>query len=635
MSEPHLPVGGTSQTRAGLLAALVVFSIYGGVALSVSVPSMGGFKGDEATYYMMGHSLVSDGDLAYRREDLERVWKEYPSGPAGVFLKKGQRARGAHVSSTPPFLVIDGRPDTDPGRLFYAKAFIYPALAAPFVWVLGTNGFLLFNALLLTAAFLAAYVYLSARSGVVTGLVLAGAFVFASVVPVYFAWITPELFNFSLALLAYFFWLHKLGSGGATPAAGRWIHGPASDYVSAALLGVLTFSKVTNSLLALPVIGWLLWRRQWRHALVTAAICAAVIIGLFGINTAITGDWNYQGGQRNTFYIDKGFPFQTPDKTFDVGDVRARNEGRGDAILDPEVFWSNLGANLKYFFVGRYSGLVAYFLPGLVAILSLLLAPRQRAAWQWLVLASVAAQMLTFVVSQPYTYFGSGGSVGNRYFIGVYGLCLFLLPATPSARWPILVWLVGGLFVSKLVLNPFDTSVRPWVPADTGPLRMLPAELTNINDLPIMVNRDQRQFVYGGNVEGEPEFQIYYLDANAYLREADRSLWVRGESRAEVLIKTDRPYRRLQLTLLAGPVSASGFVKFRRQSHPFSLAAGASQQIALELGPGFPYKMDRPAPAYIWELSITSGPGFVPKLVDPTSKDVRYLGVNVKPIIIP
>ena len=45
-------------------------------------------------------------------------------------------------------------------------------------------------------------------------------------------------------------------------------------------------------------------------------------------------------------------------------------------------------------------------------------------------------------------------------------------------------------------------------------------------------------------------FQIYYLDGNAYLREDDRSFWVRGESRAEVLIKTDRPFRRLAITLL-------------------------------------------------------------------------------------
>ena len=50
-----------------------------------------GIQSDEATYYMMGHSLAEDGDLTYRREDLVRVWREFPSGPTGVFLKQRPR----------------------------------------------------------------------------------------------------------------------------------------------------------------------------------------------------------------------------------------------------------------------------------------------------------------------------------------------------------------------------------------------------------------------------------------------------------------------------------------------------------------------------------------------------------------
>jgi hypothetical protein len=630
----------SSRTRAGLLVAFVILALYGGLGLTVNLPATGGFKGDEATYYMMGHSLVADGDLAYRRADLERVWKEYRSGPAGVFLKRGQRPTGIHFTTSPPFLAIDGRPDLDRGRLFFGKSFIYPALAAPFVWLFGTNGFLFFNALLLTGAFLAGYTYLSARAGITSGLVLTGAFIFASVMPVYAVWITPELFNCSLGLVAFFFWLHKHGRGPIAPGGSGWLYGPASDYVAAVLLGLLTFSKVTNVLLVVPFLGSILWKKQWRHALVTSAVGAAVVVALFGINTAVTGDWNYQGGERSTFYIDKGFPFQAPDKTFEAGSERARNEGRADAILDSDVFWSNLFANLKYVVVGRYAGLVAYFLPGLVGLLAMIVAARRRSGLEWLVFGTVVVQILLFVVSQPYTYFGSGGSVGNRYFVSVYGLCLFLLPALASARWGLLMWFAGALFVGKLILNPFDASVRPWIAAGQGPLRMLPPELTNINDLPINVNRDQMLFWYGGDAEGkptpeQPAFQIYYLDLNSYLRESDRSLWIRGESRAEMLIKTDQPFRRLQLTLLAGPVPATGTVRFRGRSHPFSLAAGTSQQLQLELGPGFPYKMDRVLPAYIWQLAISAGRGFVPQLLDAASPDVRYLGVNVKPVIIP
>ena len=53
----------------------------------------GGFFGDAATYYTLGHSLAHDFDFEYRRDDLVRVWKEFPSGPEGIFLKRGSDGR--------------------------------------------------------------------------------------------------------------------------------------------------------------------------------------------------------------------------------------------------------------------------------------------------------------------------------------------------------------------------------------------------------------------------------------------------------------------------------------------------------------------------------------------------------------
>ena len=62
--------------RPGLILAGVFLVLYGALALSVDVPRAAlGFKSDEATYYMMAYSLAEDGDLAYRKEDLSRVWR--------------------------------------------------------------------------------------------------------------------------------------------------------------------------------------------------------------------------------------------------------------------------------------------------------------------------------------------------------------------------------------------------------------------------------------------------------------------------------------------------------------------------------------------------------------------------------
>ena len=621
--------------RAGAVAAFVVLAVFGGLALTVDFPKTAvGFKGDEATYYLMGHSLAADWDLAYRQADLQRATREFESGPAGVFLKKGQRVAGVRLVAAPPFFRIAGAPDPDRARLFYGKSYIYPALAAPFVRLFGTNGFLVFNALLLAAAFWAAFTFLSARSGTAAALTLSSAFVFATVVPVYFVWIAPELFNFSIGLLACFFWLYKHVVRDRPPHESRWLRGEWTDGLAAVLIGIATFSKVTNVLLLLPFVGWLLRQGQLRRALLVCVLWGVVTAGLFGVNVAVTGDWNYQGGERVTCY--GKFPFQDAATGFEVCGDRARNEALGGVIFDRDVFWTNLRANLEYFFVGRNSGLVAYFFPAVFAMATFLFAFRRRASWQWFVFGGLVAQILVFIISQPYTYFGSGGSVGNRYFMGAYGLALFLLPPIDAVTTAFLPWIVGALFVAKLVLNPFYTSIRPGEHSKAGPLRWLPIELTNVNDLPINTDASRVRIWYGDNPGlHDPGFQIYYLDDNSYLKELDKSFWVRGESRAEVLIKTDRPFERLQLTLSAGPVATSGQVRLGGRTQSFSLVAGQSTQVQLTLGPGFPYKKDRDQPAYVWVLSVSSTRGFTPSLVEPGSGDTRYLGVRVRPILFP
>jgi len=635
-----------ARRRAGWLAALVVFAIYGGVAFSVDFSDAAvDFQSDEATYYLMGHSLAADGDLEYRQEDLQRGFQDFTRGPNGVFLKRGVDVTSIGLGSRLPFVEFRGVPDPDPSRLYYGKAFVYPLFAAPFVWLFGTNGFLVLNALLLTMAFLAAYTFLSVKSGTATGLLAAGAFVFATVVPVYFVWIAPELFNFSVGLVACFLWLYKHVAVEPPGRWSAWLRRPATDAIAAAIVGLLTFSKVTNVLLLPPMVGWLLWRREWRRAAAAIGAWGIVTALLFGANVAVSGEWNYQGGiDRRTCY--EKFPLQQAGVGLDVCAERFRNEGLGSVIFDPEVFWSNLRANLVYVVAGRNSGLVAYYFPAVFGVLALFLARGRRQSWQWFVLAGVLVQIAVLIISLPYTYFGGGGSVGNRYFMGVYGACLFLLPPLASARPAVLMWLVGALFTAKLVLNPFYTSHRPGEHSKSGPLRLLPVELTNVRDLPINTDASRIRLWYGDiDPPRDIGFQIYYLDDNAYLMERDKSLWIRGDSRTELLINATRvppdfkPLRTLQLALSSGPVATSVTVSLEGESVSVDLPPHTTKHITFALGPGFPYKHDRPAerpePSYVWVLSLTAGRGFTPTLHEPGSQDSRYLGVRVRPMIVP
>ncbi|MEX2273418.1 MAG: hypothetical protein WD690_18250 [Vicinamibacterales bacterium] len=621
MTPPALPPEASaseSRLRPGVIAAALVLALYGGVAVSIDVPQTTfGIHSDEATYYLLGHSIAQDGDLEYRREDLLRAFQEYRSGPAGVFLKKGQ--------------TLDGQPDPDPARLYYGKAFVYPLFAAPLIKLFGTNGFLLLNALLLAAAVLAAYAFLSARSSPAVSLTFSLAFVFATIVPAYAFWIAPEVFNFAGGTLAYFCWLYKE----VAPAGrARWLRDGRSDVAAGAILGLLTFSKVTNALFVVPIVLLLAWRRQWMRAVLTSVAFWVLVLALFGANVASSGDWNYQGGlinneiTRATFHPKPAgapsYPFQQPGAGFEVGHPTGRNEGLSDIIFDWRVFATNLGWNILYFFIGRHAGLVPYYVPAVVAMAALLWRRRSIPAWQWLVFMSGLAQILTFIISQPYTWNGSGGSVGNRYFLSAYGIFVFMVPPLATAGAGIIAWVVGMLFAGKIVLNPFYYSFNPDEHTWRGPLRILPVERTLVNDLPMNTDIQRVRILFGQ----DPRFQIYYIDDNAFFREPDDRFWVKGNSRADLLVKAAEPAGRLRLELQAGHMPVRGTVTYGWRRHSYDLQPGGTAAIEIDLGRAFPY-----LGTHVWKISISTEGGFVPHQFEPTI-DSRFLGVKVRPILV-
>lgn len=618
--------------RPGLILAALFLCIYGTFAVSVDVPrATFGFKSDEATYYMMGWSLVRDGDLTYRKEDLVRVWREFPAGPAGVFLKKGSR--------------IGGGPDPARNRYYYGKSFIYPLFAAPLIALVGTNGFLLLNAICLSLVLLCGYLFLHARSRPWPSVVLAAGFVMASVVPVYLVQIMPEVFTFSLAFLAYFCWLYKeVAAPERSPRGTRWLFTWKSDVVAAVLLGLATFSKITNGLLFVAPVAFAVvsaFRRNraaaegatardpaYKTVLFPLASFILVACGLFAVNMAISGEWNYQGGDRKSYLWE--FPFQNDLPPHDVGASKSRGTLMADVIFNKRNFASNLAHNLEYFFVGRHAGLLPYFFPGLFAMVLMLAAPRRRPLWQWLVLASALAQGLIFVVATPYTW--SGGGVGNRYFFSGYAVTLFLLPTLELVAAAILPWAVGGLFVGPMILDPFAASFHPNDTSKAGPVRILPVELTLLNDLPVFTDSNRGRVGFGAIGEGDPGFLVSFLDDNAFGREEDRSFWTRGDSRADLVFKADRPIRRAVFTIAAGPVPVDVTVDVAGRSAEAHLQPSDTQRVNIEMPAGVLYEKEVEG-VHLWNVRIYTKGGFTPIFFDEHSSDVRYLGARIKPML--
>jgi hypothetical protein len=595
-----------------------------------------GFQSDGATYYSLAYSLAHDFDFAFERADLERVWREFPTGPEGIFLKKGRQVE-VGPSGRFPFLWSTS-PDTRDDRLYFAKSYIYPLFAAPFVFAFGTNGFLIFHALLLTACLVCAYTWLKATSppGIAFGYAL--AFVFASAAPVYMVWLTPEVFNLGLVFVGTFLWSYKLVAPDADGGRfSRWLRAPASDVAGAALIGIAAFSKPTNILAIAPLLAWMLWRRRWVGFLRAGVVCAAVVVALFVANVAITGELNYQGGERNTFYGSTGFPFQRPGATFDnTGMTRATNVVPTDVLVNRDALLRVFPRNLVYFVLGRHTGLVPYFFPGVVSVVLLLLAWRRATIDRWLLLGAAVTAAVVLLLYMPFTYSGGGGPVGNRYYMPFYALFLFVTPPLRSI-WPTVAAAgVGALFTAQLVLNPFFVSFHPAEHAKSGPYRLLPIELSLLNDLPVNVTPSKVKQPLGG----DPPLLAYFLDDNAYPREGEW-FWIRGESRAEMILRSparsapDGTWQSLRvgavlIEVRSGDVPTRFTASSGWQSSTIDLPAGGSASVRLPLSPALPYRAVPGQPTnYVYQLALSSSGGFVPMFTS-GSRDSRFLGAFTK-----
>ena len=641
------PAIGDLARRLGRASTATVGTFLLAWSLTVDFPSVtGGFYGDGSTYYSLTYSLARDFDFEYRHEDLVRVWREFPSGPEGIFLKRGRDVHGLSLSGSVPFFQIDGPADWDAGRLYYAKSFIFPLFAAPFVWIFGTNGFLVFHALLMTLCYACAYTFLAARSHPIPAMLFAGVFLVASVAPVYMVWLTPDFFNLALVLFGYFFWAYKeVASDSPTasqsPFTRTWLLGPRSDWIAAVLLGIATFSKPTHIFLIAPILVLLLVRRQWVRVLIAGGCFAAVVAGLFAWNVAITGDWNYQGGDRKTFYgIYGGFPFQNDRATFEsVGEERATDRVPLEVLTSRDAFVHVFRNNLVYFFFGRHHGFVPYFFPGFVAMLLFATAKGERRLWQWLTLAAGLGSALFLILYMPFTYSGGGGPVGNRYYLAVYPVFLFLTPPLTSMAGPLIAAGLGALFTANLTFNPFYVSVHPAEHPKEVPYRWLPAEMTLVNDLPVNVTPSKSRQPLGG----EPPLMAYFLDDNAYAREQD-AFWVRGESRAELMLRAPvtmeqrdgqemaRPLLvpRMEIQLETGPVPNRVTIRSGAETQVVAVPASDRRSVVVRMPDGVPYRRDPWVPTnYIYMISIESGSGFIP-MFQGGGRDARFLGVFVR-----
>jgi hypothetical protein len=604
-------------------AVLLVIALC--AAISVDVVKTGfGIKGDEATYVAMALSAAYDHDLTYQQQDLARFTGMYRSGPEGIFLKRGKHLR-IGFGGRAPYVHLVKRPDPRSDRLYFGKPFIYSVAAAPFVRFAGLNGLLVFHVLLLFVVCVCGYQFLAARSRPGPALVFTLAFAGASVMPVYAVFLTPEIFNFALVFIAYFLWLYKE----VAPAEGfRFLRGPSSDMIAAILLGFATYSKPTNALLIGPIV--LLWwmRRHFVRGLVAGVVFAAAAGGLFGLTALSSGEFNYQGGDRKTFY--GSFPFESPTRDIwaEKTELVTTNDADTGNVLESSQLASRVFYNVEYFLIGRHFGFVPYFFPGVVAVLAWLLSPRRLEPWRVMIALGAAGAALLLLLFLPYTWSGGGGPPGNRYFLGLYPVLFFLMPR--ALPWHgVLAFAGGALFTAKILVNPFVSAKNTWEIAERGFARRLPVELTMANDLPVMLAQPPRGHIPYHNGR---EVLLYFLDPHAFPpepvgRRGDGStiwgMWISGSGRAEIIVRADYPIDAIEVEAVS-PIATTLTVSMGGDAVTRRLEP--RQAVAFTV----PADGVRGWRDFDYLLTARSSDGFVPRLLEPTSNDGRNLGAQIR-----
>lgn len=570
---------------------------------------------DEAAYVLIAGSLWHDHDLSYDHRDLDRAYQIWDQGPYGLIL-----------------FTRDGGE-----TMYFGKPFVYSAAALPFYAALGPQGLMVFNMVLYLAMFLTAGWLMARRIGVTGdaavegaggaaaaapagpflgegygGLFLAGFF-FASAAFVYVFWLQPEVFNMACVFFPLAIWAGLRGR----PRWGWGAYGLL--FVAGLMLAAAFVSKEPLAVMALPLGVDLLWSRRFKGL---AAVVLGGLVGvalLVGVQYKLTDAWSpYRDVQRRSFETE--YPLETDQDLWELYKGTSFGSWSGVQVsATPRVFLHNLG----YFLVGRHTGLLPYFPFALFVLALFVVGPRDRLGW--LVLAAVAIYVLFFFLLRPGNYHGGAGFIGNRYFAGVYPALLFLLTRFDARRSLLLPFAAVGLWTASVVAVPLqqiapEATLQTHVRSATFQ-RLLPLELTLLQNgrIPGYWFRNWGQGVW-----------VLRKDAFFGQENHPNGIWVRGDSRSEVVVASPRPLDSIWFTAYS-PLP-NNVLTLESDAETVRLAfdtpgkrSGVPVELALEPTARDLGLLAGARQEYLYTFTVETTDGWMPARKDPESGDYRYL----------
>ena len=201
------------------------------------------------------------------------------------------------------------------------------------------------------------------------------------------------------------------------------------------------------------------------------------------------------------------------------------------------------------------------------------------------------------------------------------------VPSLVTARWEAKIG--QGIWIWMLVLTAITlVVVCPWKPRPAEHLRL---GVKGHLGLVIFLGLAFVAFSFfdvrlkdGFKTNGEAA-DVYPQDKNCLGPELD-GFWVRGESRALLIIRTDRPVSEVAVSLRS-PVEGETMVRLgTKRQRVRRLFRDAGENSLLFSSPR-PFRWKG---SYLYSLQVEEKGGFYPNAIDINSKDRRFLGVFVK-----
>jgi hypothetical protein len=213
--------------------------------------------------------------------------------------------------------------------------------------------------------------------------------------------------------------------------------------------------------------------------------------------------------------------------------------------------------------------------------------------------------------------------------------------------------------MGHVLVNPLFHSRYPFHYAQAPLLRLLPVELTMLNDLPARTDPDRSRVewyrVENGAVLRDAhgpviDFYSYQLDSNSYIKEPNprawyplpdgrltrdlvtgrgtQQIWTVGGRTAEIILRTGAPRQRLILRVSNAGVANSVTLAIPGQSVTLEMKPREIRTVTFRPGPPFAYHYL--STSYLYPLTVTTRTGVTPRTLPGGGNDWRHLGVMLE-----